>query len=209
MEGYAARVAPNPNGAVALRERARAAVRREIAAVAMRLFTDRGFESVTVDQIAHEAGISPRSFFRYFATKEDVVLDGVGDAGHRVEAAMAARPADEPAWEALRHALRVLVDPPFGASANALALARMFVETPSLRAREVEKQRRWEALLLPHVRARLGPRQGAPDSPDPRAEALIAAALGCLRAASEAWVRGDGRGEPLAVLDEAMRAVRT
>ena len=57
-----------------LRERTRRAVHREIAEAGMALFLDQGFEETTVDQIAEAAGISRRSFFRYFATKEDVVL---------------------------------------------------------------------------------------------------------------------------------------
>lgn len=58
-------------------------MRAEIAAVAVRLFQEQGFEKTTVDQIAAEAGLSRTSFFRYFATKEDVVLGHLEELGRR------------------------------------------------------------------------------------------------------------------------------
>ncbi|MFX6226362.1 helix-turn-helix domain-containing protein, partial [Acinetobacter baumannii] len=54
-------------------ERSRRAAYAEISGIAMRLFLDQGFEQTTIDQIAAAAGISRRSFFRYFGTKEDVL----------------------------------------------------------------------------------------------------------------------------------------
>ncbi len=199
---------PDPTGAGGLRERTRRAVAQDIAGVALELFTARGFEQVTVDEIAQAAGISPRSFFRYFATKEDVLLGDTLEAGRRVAAALANRPAHEPAWQALGTALRAIVDEPMHPGQDALAVSRLFLEAPSLRAREVEKQRHWEDLLLPLVQARLDARApGRGDGPDPRARALVGAALACLRAATEAWVRADGHGDPRDVLDEALHTV--
>ena len=73
-------------------ERSRQAAYAEITAVAMRLFLEQGFEQTTIDQIAATAGISRRSFFRYFGTKEDVVLGDLARDGERVREALAAVP---------------------------------------------------------------------------------------------------------------------
>jgi AcrR family transcriptional regulator len=81
------------NAPPTLRNRATRAVRAEIAAVAIRLFLEQGFEKTTVDQIAVEAGLSRTSFFRYFATKEDVLLGHLEELGQKVRDALAARPA--------------------------------------------------------------------------------------------------------------------
>jgi len=195
-------------GQLGLRERTRLAVQQDIAAVALRLFLARGFDEVTVDAIAREAGISPRSFFRYFATKEDVVLGRVVEAGHRVERALAARPGQESAWTALRAALSVLVDEPAGSREDELALARMSLASPSLRARELEKRTEWERLLVPHLGARLRPRPLDRKAPDPRAAAIVATTLACLHVATLAWVATDGVSDLVELFDEALGAVR-
>ena len=57
-----------------LQQRRRLETAAEVSRVAMLLFAERGFDAVTVDEIAAAAGISPRTFFRYFASKDDIVL---------------------------------------------------------------------------------------------------------------------------------------
>lgn len=92
-----------------LRERTRRAVQAEIVAAAMRLFLERGFEATSMDQIATEVGMSRRSLFRYFGTKEDIVLGDHAAHGQVLRAALEERPADEPPWQALRAALVALL----------------------------------------------------------------------------------------------------
>jgi AcrR family transcriptional regulator len=74
----------------------------EVEAIALRLFEARGFNEVTVDEIAEEAGISVRTFYRYFPTKEDVLQSRIDQRAARLRAALSARPADEPPLHALR-----------------------------------------------------------------------------------------------------------
>ncbi|MDP9793656.1 AcrR family transcriptional regulator [Catenuloplanes nepalensis] len=186
-----------------IRERNRRAVEREIADAAMRLFVAQGFDATTTDQIAREAGVSPRSLFRYVGSKEDIVLGDMLAAGQSVLAALRDRPAGEEPWEALRAALHVLEDNP---PERALAITEMFLNTPSLRARRLEKRLAWLDLLVPEVTRRLGREPG--DVPDPAAHAIVSAALACLDTAAEIWARRGGTGDVGAIFDEAVDAVR-
>ena len=188
-----------------LRERTRRAVHAEITATAMRLFAEQGFEATTIDQIAAEAGISRRSFFHYFGSKEDVVLGDTIALGNVVRDALEARPATESAWDALRAAFLVL-QAAAPQSPDAMAQARLYHEAPSLRARHLEKHLRWQELLAPDIQRRLG--IPATYAPDPRARAFVAAALACLDATIEAWYESGGTADPLRLFDEAIATLR-
>jgi AcrR family transcriptional regulator len=201
MAGYAADVPPRDMRAVARR-----AVETEIAAVAVDLFGRQGFEATTVAQIAEAAGISQRTFFRYFATKQDAVVGQLAELGAVLHDALVARPDDEDPWAALGAALHELAEANLADPDWALRSVRMLATTPALRAAQIDKHQAWQASLVPEVARRLRG-QGA-DDPELAAAALVAAALGCLDVASEAWVAGDG-AEPFgALLDRALRAVR-
>ena len=77
---------------VSLRERTRRAVRKELQTVAIDLFLQQGFDATTVEQIAEAAGLSRRSFHRYFASKDDVLAAALEDSGATIAAGIAARP---------------------------------------------------------------------------------------------------------------------
>jgi AcrR family transcriptional regulator len=192
-----------------LRERTRRAVQIDITEAAMRLFAEHGFDGTTVEQIASEVGISSRSFFRYFGTKEDVVLGNLAQAGLELQAALEARPRDEAPWVALRAAFDVLVSKTTEHPDVSRRLMRMLVEAPSLRARHLEKQLHWQTLLIPDIEQRLhdlGSRSGS--APDARAAALVAAALSCLDAATAAWAQSTSGTGLAEILDDAVAAVR-
>jgi AcrR family transcriptional regulator len=86
-----------------LRERKKAKTRALIREQAMRLFEEQGYASTTVDQIADAAEVSPSTFFRYFPTKEDVVL--IDDVDAVLLERVRAQPADVPAVEAIRRGM--------------------------------------------------------------------------------------------------------
>ncbi len=188
-----------------MRERQRVAAREEIASVARELVLAQGFGATTVDQIAAAAGISRRSFFHRFPSKEDVVLGDLDALGAGLLRVLEGRPRAEDAWTALREALGTLRGEQ--SDSDLLAMAEIYAATPSLRARHLEKHLRWHALLAPEVERRLGvpPVEGG----DPRAIAVVAAALSCLDVAVEAWRRSGGTADMAALFDDCVAAVRS
>src|SRR5262249_14446370 len=77
----------------------------ELESVALRLFDERGFSNVTVDEIASEAQISVRTFYRYFPAKEDVLQVQIDRRSGALRTALSTRPVDEPPLHSLRLAL--------------------------------------------------------------------------------------------------------
>jgi AcrR family transcriptional regulator len=190
------RIAPPPRD---LRRRARDAVRAEIAETAFQLFTQRGFDQTTVDDIAAAAGLSRRSFFRYFASKEDAVLGMLNAVGDAIAAELAARPAGEPPWTSLRRALDVLVTTYLGDPKVALARFRLIHHPPALRTTLLDKQDRWQRSLAQVLAARLG----ADPAHDLRPQLLAATALAALDVASRRWLASDGHANLATLLDES------
>lgn len=188
-----------------LRERNRTSLRLEITRAAMDLFVEQGFDGTTVDQIVAAAGISRRSFFHHFPSKEDVVLGDLDALGERVRVALEARPPGEDAWTALGEALRAMRSD--DRMVSELALAQMYHDTPSLRARHLEKHLRWQELLAPNIADRMGLIGGS--EPDPRARAVVAAALGCVDVAIEAWRASGGVADVERLYLECVEAIRS
>lgn len=93
------------DNALGLRERKKQATRDALRLAALRLAALRGWDQVRVEDIAAEAGVSTRTFSNYFASKEEAFLATAYERAARVEAALAARPADEPLWPALTAAI--------------------------------------------------------------------------------------------------------
>src|ERR1700684_2823085 len=92
-----------------LRLRKRQQTRERLTRVAMALFLDRGFEATTLDDIAAAADISRRSFFHYFASKEDVVFAWQEDITAALTAAIASRPVGESMLTAAESAISAMI----------------------------------------------------------------------------------------------------
>ena len=199
---------PAPD-APGLRERTRRAVRAELTDVALDLFIRQGYEATTVDEIATAAGISRRSLFRYFASKEAIIFDNLEDVGEQLVAALAERPEQEDVWTALRRTFDVLTAYNKRNPQRTLAFYWMLEETAALKARHYEQQMRWQERLVPDITVRLVVEadQGS-GAYDPCAPAIVGAALACLDAAQNAWRLSQGKADMVELLDDAMRAVR-
>jgi AcrR family transcriptional regulator len=188
-----------------LRDHARGAVRDEVMRQAWLLFSRQGFEATTVDQIAAAAGMSRRTFFRYFTGKDELVLTRLVESGESVVEAFRARPAGEPVWTSLRRAFDEGVVQQEAHADLARPLLVMLRTEPGVRATVVEWRRRWQDLLEPAVAERL-PRRRAGSSPDVRAAAIVASALSCLETAQGAWAEHP-HSRLSTLLDQAMTTV--
>jgi AcrR family transcriptional regulator len=186
-----------------LRDHAREAVRAEVQRQAWVLFAEHGYDATTVDRIAAASGMSRRTFFRYFASKDDLVLARMVESGDEIAAALAARPEEESPWLALRVAFQSIVEKQVAHPGRSRPLQLMLRDEPAVRATVEEWRRRWTALLTPPVAARLG---DTGDHAALRAEALVRSALECLEAAQEAWAERED-DDLAALVDAAMGAV--
>jgi len=184
------------------RDIARAAVRAELAQVAFELFRRKGFDKVTVDDLAAAAGVSRSTFLRYFGTKEDAVLGAFDGHDRRVADALRARPADEGEWRALRRALDVVIERYHEDPAGSLETTRLVRDTPALCARHLEKQYTWRPALSQALAERAGS-----ERPTLAQSVRTAAALDCLNVALDHWLASDGREDLVELLDAAFAAL--
>jgi len=181
-----------------LRERKKAKTRRTIQEQALRLFAEQGYDATTVEQIAEAAEVSPSTFFRYFPTKEAVVLQDDYDA--LLQAALAAQPPDAPLGTVLRDTFRAaFARIPEQEQEEILARARLQMSIPALRARTLDN------LLgtVDSLSAGLARRYGR-DPSDLMIRTLCAAITGALVPTLLAWVEQNGRRPLGEMVDEAL-----
>ncbi len=147
-----------PAGSRSLRQRKQDVVRDALAGAAKQLFLARGFERTTVEQIARAAGVSRRTFFRYFESKEEVLAEHVDRLGEQFYAALAARPAGEAPLAAIRNALVPSLEAGLRDPDAVRCTIRLLRETNSLRqvvmARNSRLEERVAALMTRRLRAR-------------------------------------------------------
>jgi len=121
-----------------LRERKKAKTRAAIREHAMRLFEEQGYAATTVDQIAEAADVSPSTFFRYFPTKEDVVL--TDDYDPPMIAAVKAQPPEVGPIEAIRRGIHAVFDQVSAEDwAQEQRRQRLFMSVPELRGRALHQ----------------------------------------------------------------------
>jgi AcrR family transcriptional regulator len=189
---------------VGLRERTRNVVRAQLAEAALKLFVEQGFDATTVEQIAAVTGLSRRSFHRYFASKEDVLGQWFVEMAQQLAGALAARPARESPWLALRRTFDGLIEG-LSSRPESLLITRMMLDTPALHGSHLQKHADWRDALADVLEDRLAAAGGFPDRI--AAVALAGAALASLDSAQSEWVREDNERPLAALVDQAMNAV--
>jgi AcrR family transcriptional regulator len=183
-----------------LRERHRKRTAADLEEAALALFTKRGFDAVTIDDIAAAADVSRRTFFRYFASKEDVILSDHPRRLDELQAALDRRPPDEPALTALRHAILSLAGSFEEQRDHMLRRFRLVTTTPALEARSLCLQRNWESA----VTAMLAERMGVDPAKDLRPGVVAATAMAAMRVATVNWLAGGGQGDLPAIVADSL-----
>jgi AcrR family transcriptional regulator len=183
-----------------LRERHRKRTAADLEEAALQLFSERGFDAVTIDDIAAAADVSRRTFFRYFASKEDVILSDHPKRLDELEAALDRRPADEPALAALRHAIMSLADTYEEQRDHMLRRFSLMTTTPALEARSLCLQRNWETAVTDMLAGRMG----VDPAKDLRPGVVAATTMAAMRVATANWLARGGQAELPLIVAEAL-----
>ncbi|MEU6782898.1 helix-turn-helix domain-containing protein [Nonomuraea angiospora] len=189
-----------------LRERKKQRTRQALIEAAVRLFEDKGYDHVTVAEIADAAEVSPRTFFLHFQAKEDVLL---ANADVRVDLALqtiAERRADERLPELLVRAMDQMIANAWDSdlsSGLAALRTRLAASVPALQARLLQRYLTAQAELAQALQREF------PDRLDAiTASALVGAMVGAVSASAlTALQRGDGPAEVRNAMREAMALV--
>jgi AcrR family transcriptional regulator len=123
--------------ALGRRDRKRLETRNGLAAIALELFAERGFDAVTVNDIADRADVDPSTFYRHFGSKEAVIFSESGDWTGRLSGAVRAQPAGLPLLETMRAGIKDLVAMLMVDIDNERRRAELIESSPSVRAQEL------------------------------------------------------------------------
>lgn len=174
----------------------------EIERVAFRLFAERGFDAVTMADIAAEVGVGRRTLFRYFESKNDIPWGQFDRTLDGFRAILAGQPDDLPLHEAVHRSVVAFNDFPTGAEPSHRDRMRLILETPALQAHSVHQYAAWRLAIAEFVAARAG---GTTTDLLPRTVSSVSLALAI--SAYEGWLEGPAADLP-ALLDEAMAGLR-
>ncbi|KUN05127.1 TetR family transcriptional regulator [Streptomyces yokosukanensis] len=176
-----------------LRERKKQRTREALLRAALELFTTQGYEHTTVDEIAEAVDVSQRTFFRYFAGKEDAAFAVQAMTEEHFVAAVRARPAHEAPMEALRQAILQGWDAIRGTVETAvpidlhLRMYRTIESTPALLAAHLRRSAATEETIA----RLLAEREGVDVDADPRPRLAVAVFGAVMRVTERQWCKGD------------------
>lgn len=182
-----------------VRERKRRETRQRITDAGLRLFSRNGYDATTLDAIAAEAGISRRTFFHYFKSKDEILLSLQSGLGESLVAALGRQPATERPLEAVRNAM---VELAASYSLEELAaIDRLMLSSEAVQARKQASYMRDEATLFAALRERW------PSESEISLRLVAMLAVGASRLSLAAW-RSEGGKRPItALLQETFDAL--
>jgi mycofactocin system transcriptional regulator len=175
--------------------------RPEIEHIALELFTEHGFDTTTVDDIAHAAGIGRRTFFRYYASKNDVPWGAFDEQLLRMRSTFAGLAPDLPVMAGVREAVLDFNDVAPEEQPWHRRRLRLILETPTLQAYSTLRYASWRQVVAEYVAGRLGEPSTALVP-----QTVGHASLGVALAAYEHWLTAEGT-ELRDLLDDVFRAL--
>jgi TetR/AcrR family transcriptional regulator, regulator of mycofactocin system len=174
----------------------------QLASVALRLWDDRGYENVSLGDIAAAAGVNPRTLLRYFASKSDIVWQPIDTSFEFLHRHLVESPADQPLMSRIRQAvlasLEFLGDP----DASRLRL-RIISKTPVLHGNTSPPFVTWRRVLRDFVADQIG------CQPDALVPEVVAATVQSATMTALIWWAQHGSGEPGGAVDLALRGLET
>lgn len=179
--------------AVGLREIKKRRTRQTLIEAAMRLYREKGFDGMTVAEIAREADVAPRTFFGYFETKEDVFLGRGDDRLDRLVRTIRERNHRQPILAAIRPVLLQNREPLPASSAHRMPDLPELLRHPAIAHRLRQRWNQWEDVLAEAIANDIGAAAA-----DPRPRVLAAAITGAIRIAAAAAAERPNRRKQVA-----------
>lgn len=190
-----------------LRERKKLRTRRTLIDYALELFLRQGYDRTTVDEIAAAAEVSPRTFNRYFGSKEGVVLVQLDESHERLLADLATRPEHMSALKALRESVVTVTRQAEAESDTAdnerfRQVQQLVSSYPTLQASCLERQTQQGREIAEVLAARMG----ADPVQDLRPRLVVAAVQSSVQVALETWTQREAlaSGRLSALVEEAL-----
>jgi AcrR family transcriptional regulator len=189
-------------GPIGLRALKKARTRAALQEAAMDLFVRNGFDHTTVEEIAEACDVSPRTFFRYFPTKEDVLFADSQDRCAALLDVIARQPVNDHPLDVLHHSLRTIASGYEQERNQFVRRARILERCPSLRVNKAEQQLGWEGAVVDQLERRN--RGGITQRSSNEMRLLAAISLAAFRAAFDVWL-DDPAADLVGLLDDTFR----
>ena len=202
-------VTTNARTQVGLRERKRRETRAALSLAAIRLCVQRGWEDVTVDDIAAAANVSPRTFRNYFSTKAEAVAAAHLERMLRIADELRARPASEPLWAALTNSVAAQFEAPAQKSEALqdtkrwLQRIRFILTEPAIHGEVLKASAVAQVELAEVIADRVGVQRGK----DLYAQVAAAVATAVVGTVMDRWLRDGPSGPIVPLLRQAFELV--